>query len=145
MEGLRLGDEFRVLLGIDGSASSFRALAYAVGAAERMKAGLLAAYVQPMLPSHMRDSRAVEDFVESQAHVADELRAEVETGCAAAGLRHVFVVRVGDPFTELRRLAIASDVDAVLIGASMQAHHRLLPSTSSRLVRAARWPITVVP
>lgn len=35
--------------------------------------------------------------------------------------------------------------DAVVIGASEQAGHRILGSVAVRLVKAGRWPVTVVP
>ncbi len=40
-------------------------------------------------------------------------------------------------------LVILAGVDVV--GASEQAGHRLIGSVASRLVRAGRWPVTVVP
>jgi nucleotide-binding universal stress UspA family protein len=33
----------------------------------------------------------------------------------------------------------------VVVGSSEQAGHRLVGSVASRLVRAGRWPVTVVP
>lgn len=35
--------------------------------------------------------------------------------------------------------------DSVVDGASTKAGHRLVGSTAVRLVRAGRWPVTVVP
>ena len=35
--------------------------------------------------------------------------------------------------------------DAVVVGASARAGHRLIGSLAVRLVKAARWPVTVVP
>jgi nucleotide-binding universal stress UspA family protein len=35
--------------------------------------------------------------------------------------------------------------DAVVVGASAHAGHRLVGSLAVRLVKAARWPVTVVP
>ncbi|MCU1663055.1 MAG: universal stress protein UspA, partial [Pseudonocardia sp.] len=51
----------------------------------------------------------------------------------------------GDPFTELARIADEVRADAVVVGASTQAGHRLIGSLAVRLVRAGRWPVTVVP
>jgi nucleotide-binding universal stress UspA family protein len=36
-------------------------------------------------------------------------------------------------------------VDAIVVGASTQAGHRLVGSLATRLVRHATWPVTVVP
>jgi nucleotide-binding universal stress UspA family protein len=35
--------------------------------------------------------------------------------------------------------------DAVVVGASTKAGHRLVGSLAVRLVKAGRWPVTVVP
>jgi hypothetical protein len=35
--------------------------------------------------------------------------------------------------------------DGIIVGASMQAGHRIAGSLAVRLVRAGRWPVTVVP
>lgn len=135
----------RILLGIDGSDSSLRALAYAVGMAKRMDALLLAVHVQPMMLHRFNDQAVVELLASSQAELAEELRKEVTRACSDADVLFVFFVERGDPMTVLRRLARSAGVDALLVGASSQALHRVLPSIGSRLVRAARWPVTVVP
>jgi nucleotide-binding universal stress UspA family protein len=56
-----------------------------------------------------------------------------------------FMAIRGDPFTELRRVADEIRADAVVVGASAHAGHRLVGSLAVRLVKAARWPVTVVP
>jgi nucleotide-binding universal stress UspA family protein len=56
------------------------------------------------------------------------------------------LVRVGgDPYTEIVRLADERRVDAVVVGASAKAGHRIVGSLAGRLVRAGKWPVTVVP
>ena len=61
------------------------------------------------------------------------------------GVEIDFVHTWGDPFTELRRIADEIRADAVVVGASSQAGHRLVGSLAVRLVKAARWPVTMVP
>jgi len=39
----------------------------------------------------------------------------------------------------------ATRADAIVVGASLKAGHRLLGSLAVRLVRAGKWPVTVVP
>lgn len=56
-----------------------------------------------------------------------------------------FLIVHGDPFTELRRVAQDVRADALVVGASEMAGHRFVGSLAGRLVRAARWPVTVVP
>ena len=69
------------------------------------------------------------------------------TGEAACdlGVCVSFQYRRGDPYRELSRTADEIRADLVVIGASTGICHRLLRSTGSRLVRARRWPVVVVP
>ena len=61
------------------------------------------------------------------------------------GISVTFIATEGDPFIELRRIADETRADAVVVGASAHAGHRLVGSLAVRLVRAGRWPVTVVP
>jgi nucleotide-binding universal stress UspA family protein len=51
----------------------------------------------------------------------------------------------GDPFREISRIAEEERADAVIVGASEHAGPRIVGSLGLRLVRAGRWPVTVVP
>lgn len=51
----------------------------------------------------------------------------------------------GDPYSGLRQTADELKADAVVVGASEQAGHRFVGSVAVRLVKAGRWPVTVVP
>ena len=48
------------------------------------------------------------------------------------------MVRSGDPFRELVKVAEEQRADAVVVGASEHAGHRFVGSLGLRLVRAAR-------
>jgi nucleotide-binding universal stress UspA family protein len=135
-----------VLVGVDGSATSMRAAAYAAGVARRQHARLVAVYVdRPVVlwAEQLPDGGASE--IEARERVASELRAEITAATARLGIDAEFVVRRGDPFTEIVRLADDLRADAVLVGSSMKGAHRLVGSLAVRLVRTGRWPVTVVP
>lgn len=51
-----------------------------------------------------------------------------------------FLVR----YTCLREIADRSQADTV-VGASTRAGHRIAGSVATRLIRAGRWPVVVVP
>ncbi|MEK8107626.1 universal stress protein [Micromonospora sp. M12] len=55
------------------------------------------------------------------------------------------LVRRGDAYAELRAAADECQADMVVVGTSEQAGHRLVGSVATRLVRAGRWPVVVVP
>jgi len=73
------------------------------------------------------------------------LRQRAEEYAAVLGVQITFIAARGDPFNELRRVADEVRADAVIVGASTKAGHRFVGSLAVRLVKAGRWPVTVVP
>ena len=135
-----------ILVGVDGSPTSLRAAAYAAGLARRQHSRLVAVYVTESTP-------AVAGFVpaaqvaarEAAAQVDADLRAELAPAAERLGIEVEYRTAHGDPVTELSRIADELPADAVLVGASEQAGHRVIGSVAVRLVRTGRWPVTVVP
>ncbi|ATL87358.1 Universal stress protein family protein [Streptomyces malaysiensis subsp. malaysiensis] len=134
------------MVGLDGSESSWRAAAYASGLARRQKALLAVVYIQPVLAAGAALGASVAD---TTGEVAEELMGEIRQ--AAERLRGAFDVRWefhtfrGDPYNGLVQAADELKADAVVVGASEQAGHRFIGSVAVRLVKAGRWPVTVVP
>ncbi|MCG6497941.1 universal stress protein [Kitasatospora sp. A2-31] len=147
--GFELGtDGPRVILaGLDGSDASWRATAYAAGLARRQNATLAVAYVQPVLGAATALAGAA--VGETTREIADELLAALRESERRLSdvwrLDWRFVTVQGDPFTGMARLADELRADAVVVGASERAGHRLIGSVAVRLVKAGRWPVTVVP
>ncbi|MFI9063289.1 universal stress protein [Streptomyces sp. NPDC053429] len=135
-----------VLAGVDGSESSLRAAAYAAGLARRQGALLALVYVQPVMAAGASLGAPVPDTTEE---IAQGLVAEIRA--AAERLKGIFEVRWefhtfrGDPYAGLVDAADELKADAVVVGASEQAGHRIVGSVAVRLVKAGRWPVTVVP
>ena len=134
-----------ILVGIDGSRTAMRAAAYAGGLARRQRAGLVVAHVlaPSALASLSPQTGAL--YRESQDELGEQLEKEVLEGAASFGLPVEFVHLTGDVYEQLARLADERRVDAIVVGASEQAGHRLVGSLATRLVKASRWPVTVVP
>jgi nucleotide-binding universal stress UspA family protein len=82
-----------------------------------------------------------------QAHeqIARDIEAQIEQALDRIGVPTSFVRRKGNPYIELVRVADHLRVDAIVVGASTQSGHRLVGSLAGRLVRDAKWPVTVVP
>jgi nucleotide-binding universal stress UspA family protein len=82
---------------------------------------------------------------EAYDEVAEELREQVVTQSVRLGIDAEFIERTGNPYAEIVRLADEVRADAVIVGASTKAGHRFIGSLAVHLVRASRWPVTVVP
>jgi nucleotide-binding universal stress UspA family protein len=134
-----------LLAGIDGSDTSLRAGAYAGGMALRLNARLVCLYVRSYTIAGGAGVAAVPSIQEAQDEISAELREMVESQRGRLGLRAEFVERMGNPFSEIVKLADELPADAVIVGASTKAGHRFVGSLAVHLVRASRWPITVVP
>jgi nucleotide-binding universal stress UspA family protein len=138
-----------ILVGVDDSITSLRAGAYAAGLARRQGARLVVVYVEQFTAMYGAAAGAGAGAIAEQerafSETADKLRREVEEGVARLGVPVTFITAAGDPYHELRRVADEVRADAVVVGASTKAGHRLVGSLAVRLVKAGRWPVTVVP
>jgi len=102
-------------------------------------------YVRPFGAGPGIEAGAVTSMQEAYDAVAAELRRNAEEQAPRLGIDVVVVERNGNPFTEIVRLAGEIQADAVIVGASTKAGHRFVGSLAVHLVRASRWPVTVVP
>lgn len=135
----------KILVCVDGSVTSMRAGAYAAGLARRQGSILLVAYVATVSPLASFDPAAGVPMNETIAQMIVQTRAELETAAKNVGIAIDFRGLRGRPYEEIVRLAKTERVDAVIVGASEHAGHRVLGSTAVRLVRSGLWPVTVVP
>jgi nucleotide-binding universal stress UspA family protein len=137
-----------ILVGIDESVTASRAAAYAAGLARRQGARVVAVYIQSP-GSYVITSSAGASVLAAEAEVHGEIAGELSTRMDSAalelGIPMTFITTQGDPFHEISRIAQETRADAIVVGASLKAGHRLLGSLAVRLVRAGKWPVTVVP
>ncbi|MFB7918256.1 universal stress protein [Streptomyces sp. NPDC056061] len=135
-----------IVAGLDGSDSSMRAAAYAAGLARRQGAVLALVYVQPMMPAGAALGAPVADATGEVAEgLVNEIRAATERIKDIWNVRWEFHTFRGDPYNGLVTAADELKADAVVVGASESAGHRFIGSVAVRLVKAGRWPVTVVP
>jgi nucleotide-binding universal stress UspA family protein len=135
----------RILVGVDGSDTSLRAGAYAAGMARRQGSHLIALYVAPSIAMAAQLATTAAAMIQTQEEIARNLRAMVDEGAKHVGVEAEFVLRNGNPYRELIKVADELRVDAVVVGASLRSGRRFVGSLAGRLVRDARWPVTVVP
>ena len=135
----------RILVAIDNSDTSLRAGAYAAGLARRQGSHIICLFVGEINPLVASMPAAAGAAVQMNHAIAEQIRAEITAQAPRLGLDVTFLERSGDPFTEIVRIADELRVDAVIVGASTSGGHRWMGSIASRLVKIARWPVTVVP
>ncbi|WP_312033735.1 universal stress protein [Actinoplanes sp. TBRC 11911] len=138
-----------ILVGIDGSTSSLRAAAYAVGLARRQRCELVAVYVREsvpfLLPMADTSGTATATVVDAHDAVEQQLRDALEQNVPGLGVAMRLVVRLGEPYAELISVAEEVRADAVIVGRSTKFVHRVAGSLPVKLIRCRRWPVTVVP
>lgn len=136
-----------IVVGLDGSRTSWRAASYANGLARRQHSRVVVVFVvSPGALSMMTTDLAGATVVsEVRDEIGADLREQVQRLAVERGIDTEFLVVRGDPFTELRRVAEEVRADALVVGASERAGHRFVGSLASRMVKAALWPVTVVP
>ncbi|WP_327045880.1 universal stress protein [Microbispora sp. NBC_01189] len=136
-----------ILVGVDGSDTSLRAAAYAWGLARRQGSHVVLVHVtDPGTISTMMPTASA-SVVEAGEQVAAELREQVEHYARTlhSHVGYTFRTEYGDAAGAIAKIADEIRADAVVVGASTQAGHRFIGSVALRLVRAGRWPVTVVP
>ena len=149
--GFELGTDgpSAILVGVDGSETSLRAAAYAAGLARRQHTRLVVVYVrtQPAALMSIADhvGLATKEVLDAQDALEAQLRAAIRTHLVHWDVDAHLVVRSGDPLAVLSEVAREVRADAVIVGSSASPGHRIAGSLAVRLVRARRWPVTVVP
>jgi nucleotide-binding universal stress UspA family protein len=135
-----------IVVGVDGSKTSLRAAAYACGLARRQCARLVAAYVAT--PS-MLNAAALGMATGAEEQTFDDLAQELRSGARDRAAEYqmpiTFLRLRGDPYTELSKIADDVHADMLVVGLSAQPGHKLMGSIATKLVKAGRWPVTVVP
>jgi nucleotide-binding universal stress UspA family protein len=133
-----------VVIGVDGSETSLRAAAYAIGLAARQPARLIFLHVTNTASASMAP-QVLPELLATGSQVAADLQATlagvIESTDTQWELRHA----VGNPFHKLTHLASEVAADLVVVGASTHLGHKLAGSLAVHLVKTARWPVTVVP
>jgi nucleotide-binding universal stress UspA family protein len=142
-----------VLVGMDGSETSWDALSWACGEARRLRGRAVAVFVSSSadngitVPASAFIGGAPFDCGwndSTAAERADTLRRELERYAADQDVDLTFVHTHGNAASELLRLATAQHADQIVVGRSMKARHRLAGSLGRRLAGKRGAPVVVV-
>jgi nucleotide-binding universal stress UspA family protein len=139
-----------IVVGVDGTPTSLRALAYAAGLARRQRAELICVYVRrplrtPVALSGWVDAGIVAAEAQAQAEAEKEIFAQIADDAGTWGSPGRLIVRSGNPLTELKKVAEQACADTIIVGASTSIAHRMFGSLGHRLLRRKPCPVTVVP
>jgi nucleotide-binding universal stress UspA family protein len=140
-----------IVVGIDGSDTSWDALYWACGETRRLGGRTVAVFVRPTAGVASTAAFiggagvAYGTIQQTMTDQAEELGDQV---CASYGRDHgvilTFVHTHGDTATELLRIAACDHADLIVVGRSTKARHHLAGSLGRRLVGRHGAPIIVV-
>lgn len=137
-----------IVVGVDGSGSSWRAAAYASGLARRQGSRLAIVYVQPVAALAIAAGLGWamnQVTAEIATEIADRLRDELVGGRDALSPQWEFHTLLGGTASGLASTADQLRADLVVVGCAARRRHASLRSLAPRLIRLARWPVIVVP
>ncbi len=134
-----------ILAAVDGSTTSLRAGAYAVGLARRQRSELVVITVTTTPAMSSLSADAVTVLAQSAHELAADLHEQAKEYLRLLEMEARLITVHGDPYIEIVRAADDLRADAVVVGSSMKAGHRFVGSLAVRLIKAGKWPVTVVP
>ena len=135
-----------IVVGLDGSPTSWDAFSWAAGQAARANGRLIAVYVTSAVAPVAAvgapfDYAAVE---QTRQEVAGQLKDEAARRANDLGVAVGFVWELGDVAHALTSVARSVDADLVVVGRSAKMLHHLAGSLGRRLVSRHDAPVTVV-
>jgi nucleotide-binding universal stress UspA family protein len=136
-----------IVVGVDGSAPSWDAFAWAAGEALRSNGRIVAVFATSVIEAGEVIGSAPLGYaaaVDARAAMAEELAVEVASRAETLGVEVTFVRGIGDAPYVLTEVARSQRADLIVVGRSAKMLHRLAGSTSRRLAMKHGGPVTVV-
>jgi nucleotide-binding universal stress UspA family protein len=137
-----------LVVGVDGTAPSWDAFAWAAGEARRSDGRIVAVFATALIePEEAFGTTAPLGYAvaeETRDQMAEQLAAEVATRGEALGVEVSFVRGTGDATRVLTEVAHSKHADLIVIGRSQKMLHRLAGSVGRRLVLNRQSPVLVV-
>lgn len=143
-------DTATVVVGTDGSSTSWDAFCWACGEARRLGGRAIAVFISPAGGVGMAATAVAADFAaisypEMDLATTEQAKALLaEMLHEAADLSLTFIRATGDPVAELLRIAEEVHADLIVVGRSTRTRHRVTGSVGQRLVARHRELVIVV-
>ena len=135
-----------IVVGLDGSPSSWDAFSWAAGEAARSKSKLVAVNVMPFTEA-VASFGVPFDYAgvdQTRREIADELKRDAIQHANALGIPVAFVCEQGDAAECLTDVARRLHANFVVVGRSTKLLHHLAGSLSHRLTSRNNAPVVVV-
>lgn len=127
----------RILVPVDGTSASEKAIPYALGLAQALNAGVVVCHVitTPVAANSSGDGRPAAQYV---TEIAQRFR--------AGGVEAKTQVRRGSPSMEINKSAVDWDVDAIVMAtrSRRRLEQLMLGSVAEAVVRDSRLPVLLV-
>jgi nucleotide-binding universal stress UspA family protein len=141
-----------IVVGIDGSETSWDALCWACGETNRLGGRAVAVFVGPSSGgASLTASASLTGTVvpygviqQTMTDQAEKLSQQVRAYGHEHGVNVTFVHTQGDTAKELLRIANSDQADLLVVGRSSKARHHIAGSLGRRLVGSSAAPIVVV-
>jgi nucleotide-binding universal stress UspA family protein len=135
-----------IIVGLDGSPTSWDAFAFAVGEAIRMHGTLTAVYATPRIEAAAAFAVPFDYAAAEQAwrDVAQELHDEADERVRGLGLQLGFVREHGNAAQALTRVARSTHADLIVVGKSTKILHHVAGSLGRRLMSKPDAPVIAV-
>jgi nucleotide-binding universal stress UspA family protein len=137
-----------IVVGVDGSAPSWDAFAWAAGEALRSKGRIVAVFVTALMePGEALGSTAPLGYAaasDPRDELAEEMAEEVAQRADLLEVEVKFVRGIGDAPRALAEVARTEHADLMVVGRSEKLLHRLVGSVGRRLVLKHDGPVIVV-
>jgi len=135
-----------IVVGLDGSSTSWDAFSWAAGEAIRSNGSLVAVYVTPEVEpvAAFGESLGYAAVEQAREGVAAELRGEAQRRARDLGVPFRFVSERGDTAPTITRIARSLGADLIVVGRSAKMLHHLAGSLGRRLVSRRDAPVIAV-
>lgn len=134
-----------LVVGLDGSSTSWDAFAWAAGEATRCGGSMVAVYVAPMVaPIAFAEAEGYAAIEQARDEVAGELAHQARQRARELGVDLRFIAERGDAAQALTHIAHSLGADLIVVGKSARMLHRLAGSLGRRLVARPDVPVIVV-